>query len=93
MPTATEGALGTGKWMLEPGASAILFLSRQWIVAPALKQTVSFAGASSRADVNVTAMDLYVVWRSRSLQQWVILDPGAAWNWETEEQELGGATT
>jgi len=79
--------------MLEPGASAILFLSRQWIVAPALKQTVSFAGASSRADVNVTAMDLYVVWRSRSLQQWVILDPGAAWNWETEEQELGGATT
>jgi hypothetical protein len=86
-PTATADALGTGKWMLEPGASVILFLSRQWIVAPALKQTVSFAGALSRANVNSTAMDLYVVWRSRSLQQWIIVDPGVAWNWEKEDQK------
>ena len=92
-PTATADALGTGKWMLEPGASVILFLSRQWIVAPALKQTVSFAGESSRADVNSSVMDLYVVWRSSSLQQWVIVDPGVAWNWEKEDQQLGGTTT
>ena len=92
LPTATADALGTGKWMLEPGASVILFLSRQLIVAPALKQTVSFSGASSRANVNSTAMDLYVVWRNRSLKQWVIVDPGVAWNWEKEDQQLGGAT-
>ena len=91
-PTATADALGTGKWMLEPGASVIMFLSRQWIVAPALKQTVSFAGSSRRADVNYTSMDLYVVWRSASLQQWVIVDPGVVWNWEKQDQQLGGAT-
>lgn len=92
-PSAAADALGTGQWMLEPGASAILFLSRQWIVAPALKQTVSFAGESSRADVNSSAMDLYVVWRSQSMLQWVIVDPGVAWNWEKDAQQLGGATT
>ena len=91
MPTATEDALGTGKWMLEPGASVIMFLSPQWIVAPALKQTVSFAGSSRRAYVNITSMDLYIVWRSASLQQWVIVDPGVAWNWKKEDQQLGGA--
>lgn len=93
MPTATATALGTGKWSLEPSASVILFLSREWIFAPSFKQTVSFAGDSSRADVNLSAFDFYIVWRSPSLTQWVILDPAFAWNWERSSDQLLGTTT
>ncbi|MBI5632806.1 MAG: hypothetical protein HZA15_04945 [Nitrospirae bacterium] len=92
-PTATADALGAGKWSFEPSASVILFLSQEWIVAPSFKQTVSFAGDSKRADVNLSTCDLYVVWRSRSLKEWVILDPAFAWNWEKDRDQLIGITT
>lgn len=93
VPTATADALGAGKWSLEPSASVILFLSREWIFAPSFKQTVSIAGDSSRADVNLSALDFYVVWRSPSLTQWVILDPAFAWNWKKHDDQLIGITT
>jgi hypothetical protein len=92
-PTATEDPLGTGKWSLEPGASAIFFLSREWIVAPSFKQTISIAGDSARADVNLSAFDFYVVWRSPSLKEWVIVDPAFAWNWKKDRDQLIGSTT
>ena len=92
-PTATADALGTGKWSLEPSASVIWFLSREWIFAPSFKQTVSIAGDSNRADVNLSAFDFYVVWRSRSLKEWVIVDPAFAWNWKKDRDRLIGITT
>lgn len=93
VPSAAEDPLGAGKWSLEPGASAIFFLSREWIFAPSLKQTISIAGDSARADLNLSALDFYVVWRSPSLTQWVIVDPAFAWNWEKDSRQLSGVTT
>ncbi len=93
VPSAAEDALGAGKWSIEPGATAVFFLSKQWILAPSFKQTVSFAGDSGRADVNLSTVDVYLVWRSPSLTQWVILDPAFAWNWKKDSRQLTGITT
>jgi len=92
-PTATNDSLGLGKWSLEPSASVIVLLSPEWIVAPSFKQTVSVGGNSDRADVNLSTFDFYLVWRARSLTQWVILDPAFAWNWKSDGNHLAGITT
>jgi len=50
-PTASETALGQGKWQAGPAAVA-LYLGKQWIFGVLAQQWWSFAGDSSRRDTS-----------------------------------------
>jgi hypothetical protein len=51
IPTATDDALGTGKWSAGPSVVALTMPGR-WVLGALASNTWSFAGDSSRPDVN-----------------------------------------
>jgi hypothetical protein len=73
--TASNSVLGTGKNTIAPGGVVAFFLNNGWIFAPAYQQTVSYAGDSTRRDINLGAIDLYLVKLTKSKRNWFILDP------------------
>lgn len=56
-PTATNTALGTGKWSAGPTA-ALLYVDGPWVNGILVSQLWSFAGASNRADVSLLQIEV-----------------------------------
>src|SRR5262249_13865539 len=73
--TASKPQLGTGKYTIAPVGVLVFFLKQGWLFAPAYQQTVSYAGQSTRSDINVGATDLYLVKLTKSKRNWFIFDP------------------
>lgn len=83
--SATEDALGRGKWIIGPSLTYAMFLSRSVIFAPAYQHNISFAGEESRKDVNESVIDLYMVFTAGDKKSWLIVDPTLVIDWETEQ--------
>ncbi len=83
-PTAAERALGTGRWVGSPGASYVLFLSREVIVAPAVIHNMSFGDDRGRARVNRTDLDFYTVYRPTGQNWWLTSDVTISRDWEAK---------
>ncbi|CDZ68132.1 Conserved hypothetical protein [Neorhizobium galegae bv. orientalis] len=73
-PTATEDALGSGKWVIAPGITWAYFASREIIIAPAYIHSFSFAGDASRPDVNRGDFDFYLVYKPHGKRWWITSD-------------------
>lgn len=56
-PTATDEALGTGKWSAGPTA-ALVYVDGPWLNGLLISHLWSFAGSSSREDVSLTQIEL-----------------------------------
>lgn len=67
LPTATEPALGAGKWQVNPGAGVVQMWSPRTFSVLLYKHSLSVAGSDSRPDISVHSV--------RALQS-VILDHG-----------------
>lgn len=83
--TASKDVLGRGKWTIAPSITYAMFLSKNVIFAPAFQQTVSFAGDGNRADINESAIDLYMVFRADDAKSWLVVDPTLGIDWENEQ--------
>jgi len=81
-PTATEDALGSGKWSAGP---ALMIITQQeaWSAIISARQIWSFAGDSQRGDVNNLAMEPIFTY-SLSKQWYLITDPVILANWELD---------
>lgn len=94
-PTATEDALGSGKWSAGP---AIVVMAKQdaWSMLFTARQIWSFAGDSQRGKVNNFAME--PIFTRRLTPQWyLVTDPIIMANWELNSGDrwlvpLGGGT-
>ena len=94
-PTATEDALGSGKWSAGP---AILVMANQdaWSMLFTARQIWSFAGDSQRGNVNNLAMEPIFTY-SFSKQWYLVTDPVILANWELNSGDrwlvpLGGGS-
>lgn len=84
IPTATENAFGTGKWVFIP----TFFLGhywdtqKQWLSITSLEQQFSFAGKSTRAPVNTTVFenDIYYSFQ----KNWIGATAIIRYNYELE---------
>src|SRR5262245_1846989 len=56
-PTATDTALGTGRWSAGPTA-ALLYVDGPWVNGILVSHLWSFAGPSSRQDVSLTQIEV-----------------------------------
>ena len=59
LPTATDENLGTGKWGFGP-SFVVLTKEKQWVYGALWNNIWSFAGKSSRSDVNQMLLQLFV---------------------------------
>jgi hypothetical protein len=73
-PTASEKVMGGGKWLFAPGITYAVFLSPEWILAPALVYTSSFAGDDKRSSVSRVDLDIYTVYRPKGQNWWLTSD-------------------
>lgn len=94
-PTATEDALGSGKWSAGP---AIMVITQQdaWSMLLSARQIWSFAGDSQRAEVNNLAIEPIFTYRL-SKPWYLVTDPVILANWELDSGDrwlipLGGGT-
>jgi hypothetical protein len=56
-PTATDTALGTGKWSAGPTA-VLVYVDGPWVNGILVSHLSSFAGSASRADVSLTQIEV-----------------------------------
>jgi hypothetical protein len=73
-PTASEKVLGGGKWLFSPGVTYAVFLSPEWILAPALVYTTSFAGDEKRSSISRFDLDIYTVYKPKGENWWLTSD-------------------
>ena len=69
VPTATDRALGSGKWGVGP-TGVILKISGQTTYGLLANHIWSFAGSSSRGDVSATFVQPFVSYTTRSATTW-----------------------
>lgn len=91
--TASRDELGGGKWVAKPGFIHAWFLKGGHIFAPAIVQSLSFAGSSGRPDINQTVIDFYFVPRFKDSSIYMTLDPAWTQDWENDRQYLTTALT
>ncbi|MEX1346728.1 MAG: hypothetical protein AB1Z31_03265 [Desulfobacterales bacterium] len=85
LDTATEDALGTGKWSAGPMALAI-HLTDDWVVGGIFQHFESFAGSDSRNDVSLS--DLQYILRYRlSPETNIGIAPNIRYNWEADSDD------
>ncbi len=83
--TASEDALGRGKWYIAPGLTYAMFLSPTMIFAPAYQHNISFAGDDNRNDINESVIDFYFVFTAADKKSWFTIDPTLVIDWENDE--------
>jgi hypothetical protein len=83
--TATEDAMGRGKWILSPLATYAMFLSKSMIFAPTYQHNFSVAGDDARKDVHESVFDFYFVYTAEDKQSWVTVDPTLGVDWEGDQ--------
>ena len=93
LDTAARPELGTGKNALKGTFIYAKFLPGGHIFAPALVQTNSVSGQSSRADINSTTVDFYYVPKLADSRNLVTFDPAINFDWEADRQYLSLAVT
>jgi hypothetical protein len=91
--TAGRDELGGGKWVAKPGFIYAFFLEGGHIFAPAVVQSLSFAGRGNRNDINQTVVDFYLVPKFKDSPIYVTLDPAVTLDWENDTQFLTTAFT
>lgn len=84
-PTASRDFLGGGKWVAKPSFVYAIFLKGGQIFAPAILQTISFAGDRARADINLTTIDFYFVPRLSNKKLFMTLDPAINHDWQSDK--------
>ena len=83
-PTATRTVLGSGKYVVSPGATfAFFFKGGRVIFAPSLQQKFSYAGDPLRDGVNQTLVDTYFVYKPTKTS-WIIVDPQFVQDYEKD---------
>jgi len=93
IPTATDTALGTGKWSIGPSAVA-LGMKGPWVAGALVSNVWSFAGDDDRPDVSFMTLQPFVNYNMQG--GWYITSsPILTANWEAPEGEewtvpLGG---
>ncbi len=84
-PTATDDALGTGKWSAGPGLVALAMPGR-WVVGGLLNNQWSFAGDSDRASVNAMLFQPFVNYNFQ--RGWYVnTSPIITANWQADSDE------
>lgn len=91
--TARRAELGTGKTVLNGTLIYAMFLEGGGIFAPAVKQSGSVAGDSSRPPVNATVFDFYYVPKLADPRYFVTVDPSATFDWENDKRFASLAVT
>ncbi|MBW8640062.1 transporter [Hoeflea sp. WL0058] len=83
VPTATDELLGAEKWGAGPTA-VVLKQSGPWTVGGLANHIWSFAGDSSRADINSTFLQPFLSYTTQDA--WTFsLNTESTYNWETDE--------
>jgi hypothetical protein len=82
-PTATDDALGTGKWGAGPTA-VVLRQSGPWTVGALANHIWSFAGDDDRADVSSTFLQPFVNYTTKRATSFFV-NTESTYNWEAEE--------
>lgn len=91
--TASRTELGTGQNVFKGTFIYAKFLEGGAIFAPALVQSNSLWGDSSRADINITTLDFYYVPKLKNPKNLMTFDPSLNFDWENDKQFAGLAIT
>ena len=59
LPTATDDALGSGKWSIGPSVVALV-QPVEFTIGALVRRSWSFAGSSSRTDVNTMTLQYFM---------------------------------
>lgn len=88
--TASNDALGSGKTSLGPQVFAVFpgVLGGRSLFAPGYQYVFDVAGDDAEPDISRSQIDLYLVWMLAKGKNWLIVDPQAVLDHETEK-ELG----
>lgn len=81
-PTASDSALGQGKWQAGP-AAVVLYLGKEWIVGALAQQWWSFAGDSNRPDTSQANIQYFIQYLLPDHWQ-VGLAPNVTVNWKAD---------
>jgi hypothetical protein len=81
MNTATNEALGSGKWSAGPAAVAV-HMDETWMYGAILQQFWSFAGEANRKNVSITTVQP-LLYRTIGKESHVGLMPDWIYNWDT----------
>ena len=74
LPTATDQALGTGKWVLMPSVFALVPVNENFFISFGYKQYSSIAGDGGRKSVNYARVRALISYMADA-QWWVTFDP------------------
>ena len=85
LPTATDDALGTGKWVLMPSVFALVPINENFFVSFGYKQYASIAGDGGRDSVNYARFRALISYMADA-QWWVTFDPQYYMNYEKSGQ-------
>jgi len=80
LPTATNSVLGQGKWSMGPSL-VVLAQPGKWTVGALVNNVFSFAGQSSRADVNQMLFQYFVNYNLKK-GYYITWQPTLTANWE-----------
>jgi len=84
IPTATEDALGGGKWGIGPTAVA-LRQEGPWTVGGLMNQIWSVAGDSDRSNINSLFLQPFVTYLIEKTKTTLILNTESTYDWVTEQ--------
>ncbi|PYN94675.1 MAG: hypothetical protein DMD91_27310 [Candidatus Rokuibacteriota bacterium] len=84
-PTATDEALGTGKWAAGPTA-ALVYVDGPWLNGMLVSHLWSFAGSSAREDVSLTQIEVKLSYQFSS--GWYIdTNPTMTYDWKAPSNQ------
>lgn len=84
--TASRTELGTGKNVFKGTFTYAKFLKGNHIFAPTIVQSNSLWGKSTRARVNNTVFDFYIVPKLKDPKTFITIDPALTLDWVTKKQ-------
>lgn len=85
LPTATDDALGTGKWCAGP-AAVVLTMPGRWVVGGLVNNLWSFAGEGDRPDVNSMMIQPFINYNFN--KGWYFsFSPAITANWEADTDQ------
>lgn len=80
-PSATDRALGTGKWILVPTVVPVVFFARKGFAFVKLQDWLSFAGEAERPDLHDLVVTPTLLWRV-TRRAWTVVDIESRTDWE-----------
>jgi len=89
-PTATNDALGDGKYVLRPQVFAGFFglFGNGSIFAPGLLYLFDVGGDENRASVNQLQMDIFFVWLLAEMRHWFTFNPQPVIDFENNKEYM-----